>query len=196
VAVAPLAVLALARPWGPLPDTLAAPVAALAASATALAGGQFAKAWRRRRMRDLFPDWLATLAMALSLGVPLGTALGLAASATDLPLAMAARRLADRAEAGAEDALAEFAHAIGTTEASFVASVLERHRHLGVSVASVLLEEEGLLSRLRWQERRGRQGLVPYAFTAGVGVLLVNAAVLFLAPRAAELLTMLDATRP
>lgn len=189
VAIAPLAVLALVRPWGPLSDAAGVLAAVTAASLSLWATGQVAHLWTRRRMRDLFPDWLAFLSVAMDLGMPLGAALAVAAAGVEEPLGPRARSLADAAAAGEPGpALEAYASAIGTPEAAFVVSVLGRSRRLGVSIASLLLEEEGLLSRVRWQERRARQGIVPYAFTVAVGVLLVNAAVLFLVPRAAALL--------
>jgi len=195
VVIAPLAILALAAPWGPVPLPLALALAALGASGSTLATTHLAEVWRRRRLRELFPDWLAFLSAAVDLGVPLAAALEVAAAGVDPPLREPAAALALAALRGeAGPALGAFAEAVGTAEATFVVSVLERQRHLGVSVASLLLEEEGMLARLRWQERQARQGVVPYAFTASVGVLLVNAAVLFLAPRAAELLGMLRST--
>lgn len=188
-AVAPLAALSLIRPWGPLPDGAGVLLALLAASLAALGAGQAVVWWRRRRMRELYPDWLAFLSVALDFGIPLAAAAEVAAAGLEPPLRRAAERLAAGLAGDApRRALDRFAAAVGTPEARFVASLLERQRHLGVSVASTLLEEEGLLTRLRWQERRGRQGVVPYAFTAAVGVLLVNAAVLFLVPRAAALI--------
>lgn len=185
---APLGVAAFARPWGPLPDAVALCVALLAGSLALLATGLALAAWRRRRMRELYPDWLSFLSVALDFGVPLASAAAIAAAGLEPPLRGEAERLARGLE-GSEPAAAleRFAAAVGTPEAQFVTSLLARQRHLGVSVASILLEEEGLLSRERWQERRARQGVVPYAFTAAVGVLLVNAAVLFLVPRAAAL---------
>lgn len=188
-AVAPLAALSLVRPWGPIPDGAGVFLALLAASLAVVGAGQAVVWWRRRRMRELYPDWLAFLSVALDFGIPLAAAAEVAAAGLEPPLRREAERLAAGLAGDAPGhALSRFALAVGTPEARFVASLLERQRHLGVSVASVLLEEEGLLTRLRWQERRGRQGIVPYAFTAAVGVLLVNAAVLFLVPRAAALI--------
>ncbi len=187
-AAAPLGVLAFARPWGPLSDTAAASLAALALCLAVVGSGQAVTWWRRRRLRELYPDWLAFLSLALAFGIPLAAAADVAAAGLEAPLGPVAARLAAGLK-GPEpsQALERFAQALGTPEAVFAASLLGRQRHLGVSVASILVEEEGLLSRARWQERHSRHGIVPYAFTASVGVLLVNAAVLFLVPRAAAL---------
>lgn len=194
---APLALASLARPWGPLSDPIALSFAVLTAAVALLAAGQAAAWWKRRRMRELYPDWLAFLSVALELGIPLASAAAVAAAGLERPLRPVAETLArDLAESAPAAGLQRFASALGTPEAHFVASLLERQRHLGVSVAALLLEEEGLLARARWQERRGRQGVVPYAFTAAVGVLLVNAAVLFLVPRAAALIATFHASVP
>ncbi len=196
-AAAPLAVLSLVRPWGPLPDGAGLLLAMLAACLAVIVSGRSLLWWRRRRMRELYPDWLGFLSVALDFGIPLPAAAAVAAAGVGAPLRGAAERLAADLAGGAPTrALERFAALVGTPEARFVASLLSRQRHLGVSVASVLLEEEGLLTRLRWQERRARQGIVPYAFTAAVGVLLVNAAVLFLVPRAAALIGTLRAGVP
>lgn len=192
VAIAPLAVLAWMQPWGPLPVAVGVPLAVSAASIAALASARLAQAWYARRVRDGFADWLNFLALALDLGMPLAHALEVAAAGADAPLRPVASTLAAQVARGdGQRALDAFARTVGTPQAAFVASLLERQRHLGGSVTALLLQEEGMVTRQRWQEQRARQGIVPYAFTLGVGALLVNGGVLFLAPRAAELLTML-----
>jgi pilus assembly protein TadC len=192
VAIAPLAVLAWTQPWGPVPVAVGIPLAVSAASLAALVSARLAQAWHGRRLRDGFADWLNFLALALDLGMPLAHALEVAAAGAEAPLRPVASALAAQVARGdGQRALDRFARTVGTPQAAFVASLLERQRHLGGSVTALLLQEEGMLTRQRWQEQRARQGIVPYAFTLGVGALLVNGGVLFLVPRAAQLLAML-----
>lgn len=184
------AALALMQPWGPLPKPMALSLGLLGGALVSLGTGTLASFRQRARLKELFPDWLSFLAAAMELGLPFAQALGVAAAAVDPPLREAAEMLAAGLSHG-EDAtacLARFAKAVGTQEAQFVTGILARHEKLGTPVASVLIEEEGLLSRLKAQERRTRQGLLPYAFTASAGVLLVNGVLLFVVPRAAALL--------
>ncbi len=189
-AVALLAAVGLVKPWGPLPPLMGLSLGLFAAALVALGSG-YVEAFRQKaRLRELFPDWLSFLAAAMEIGMPFAQALGVAAAAVDAPLRRTAETLAEGMARGEDPSacLLEFAQTIGTQEAHFVTGILARHERLGTPVASVLVEEEGLLSRLKAQEHKTRQGLIPYAFTASAGVLLVNAVMLFVVPRAAALL--------
>lgn len=188
--IALAAALSLMRPWGPLPAPMALSLGLLGGALVSLGSGVIGSFRHRARLRELFPDWLSFLAAALELGLPLAQALGVAAAAVDPPLREAAEALAGEVGRGEDVSLSmiRFATVVGTQEAQFVTGILARHEKLGTPVAAVLVEEEGLLSRLKAQERRTRQGLIPYAFTASAGVLLVNAVLLFVVPRAAALL--------
>jgi Flp pilus assembly protein TadB len=153
--------------------------------------------WERRRRQALFPDWLAFLAPLADLGIPFAQALAVAADAVEEPLRTPALRLARAVAVGvpAEVALREFALQVDLPEAHVVADILARSQYLGSPITSLLVEEEGMLARLRWKEREARQGVLPYAFTASAGALLVNAAFLFLVPRVAALLSSLHVVR-
>jgi Flp pilus assembly protein TadB len=184
---------ALAAPWGPL-----SPAAVVAlGSLVVLASGPVWQIWQRRRqvarLGYLFPDWLAALALAVEIGMPLNAALRTAAAATDREMAAAARILAEEADASRpiQEALEHFSRRVDLPEARFVAELLSRHQILGTSLEAVLLREEGLLSRLRWVRLRREEQMLPYAFAVSGGVLLTNAFLVLAVPRVAAMLSSL-----
>lgn len=189
-AVVLCASIALVRPWGPLAPDMGLSLGLLGAAVASLGAGAIDAWWNRTRRRELFPDWLSFLAAAMELGMPFGQALGVAAAAVDAPLRQPAEQLALDVGNGEETGacLERFAVAIDTQDARFVIGILARHERLGAPVTAALVQEEGLLSRMKTQEHQAHQGLIPYAFTASAGVLLVNAVLLFVVPRAAALL--------